>query len=390
MLYFFTPRHLFIAAFAALTACGGSGPTSSAPSPSPAPAPAPSPSPTPAPSPTPTPSPSSSLSVDQGFAGFEFDLTGGAGGDVVVADTGDDIIAALDSAESSGNPVIIYVDGTITQANSSTSGDSIDIRDIDNVSIIGVEDRGEFDGIGLHIARANNIIIQNLSFHHVISNPKDAISIEGFDDGSSTSHIWIDHNELYSTLAVDKDFYDGLIDTKNGASHITISYNYMHDHWKTSLHGSSESEEPGPDTERFVTFHHNHFENLHSRVPLFRHGKGHIYNNYFNEIESTAINSRIGAEILIENNVFENTQNPIVSFYSETRGYWNVAGNIFGEGVTWTSGSSRDIPAGPDVESTTSYTVPYEYTLDDANSIKAYVIENAGVGVIDQSGLVLP
>ncbi len=86
---------------------------------------------------------------------------------------------------------------------------------MNDVSIIGVADRGEFDGIGILIRRANNVII------------KDAISIEGDNDGSTTSNIWIDHNELYSTLSVDKDFYDGLVDSKRGAKNITISYNYL-------------------------------------------------------------------------------------------------------------------------------------------------------------------
>ena len=328
--------------------------------------------------------------IDKGFAGYNFDITGGAGGMVVTVDTGAKLTAALEQAKDANSPIIIYVDGVITDANNDGSGRSIEIKDMDNVSIIGVADRGEFDGIGISIRRANNIIVQNLKIHHVLTGAKDAISIEGDDDGSTTSNIWIDHNELYSTLDVDKDYYDGLIDSKSGAKNITISYNYLHDHWKASLHGHTESDTASDNTDRLITFHHNRFENIESRLPLFRYGHGHLYNNYYNNINSTAINSRIGAELQIENNVFENTQNPIVSFYSDVIGYWNTSGNLFGTGVTWTTPSGTDVVAGPDQTPTSSYEVPYDYNLDDTSIVKSKVINHAGVGKIDQSGLDIP
>ncbi|MDC8829691.1 pectinesterase family protein [Alteromonas gilva] len=328
--------------------------------------------------------------ADTGFAGDNFDITGGAGGMTVTVDTGAKLTAALADAKAANSPVTIYVDGVITDANNDGSGRSIDIKDMDNVSIIGVADRGEFDGIGIAIRRANNIIIQNLKIHHVLTGGKDAISIEGDNDGSTTSNIWIDHNELYSTLDVDKDYYDGLIDSKSGARNITISYNYLHDHWKGSLHGHTDNDTNSDNTDRLITFHHNRFENIESRLPLFRFGYGHLYNNYYNNISSTAINSRMGAELQIENNVFENTQNPIVSFYSAEIGYWNTSGNLFGTGVTWTTPSGNDVVAGPDAEPTSSYVVPYEYTMDETSVVKSKVINNAGVGKIDQSGLDIP
>ena len=330
------------------------------------------------------------LYAGSGFAGYNFDVTGGANGMTVTVDTGTKLNAALEQAKSANLPVTIYVDGTITDANSGGSGRSIDIKDMDNVSIIGVADRGEFDGIGIAIRRANNIIIQNLKIHHVLTGGKDAISIEGDNDGSTTENIWIDHNELYSTLEVDKDYYDGLIDSKSGAKNITISYNYLHDHWKASLHGHTEDDSTSSNTDRNITFHHNRFENIESRLPLFRYGHGHLYNNYYNNIHSTAINSRIGAELLIENNVFENTQNPIVSFYSDVIGYWNTSGNLFGSGVTWTTPEGTDVSAGAEATATSSYVVPYSYDLEAVDSVKANVIALSGVGKVDQSGLTIP
>lgn len=330
------------------------------------------------------------VSVSQGFAQHNYTLTGGAGGTVVTVNTGLALQAALDDAKAANTPVTIYVDGTITDVNNGSSGAPIEIRDMNDVSIIGVASRGELDGIGILIKRANNIIIRNLKIHHVLTEGKDAIAIEGDNDGSTTSHIWIDHNELYSTLNVDKDYYDGLIDSKRGAKSITISYNYLHDHWKGSLHGHTETDTDSANTDRMITFHHNRFENIESRLPLFRYGVGHLYNNYYSNIASTAINSRQGAELRINNNVFENTQNPIVSFYSDVVGYWNTSGNVFGEGVTWTTPADGDVVAGPEATPTSSYEVPYEYQLDDADKTKAIVINHAGVGKIKQDPESIP
>lgn len=67
------------------------------------------------------------------------------------------------------------------------------------------------------------------------------------------------------------------------------------------LMGSSDSD----NYNRTITFHHNWFENLNSRVPSFRFGEGHIYNNYFNKIIDSGINSRMGARIKIENNLLK-------------------------------------------------------------------------------------
>ncbi|MBA6225373.1 pectate lyase [Colwellia sp. MB02u-18] len=327
--------------------------------------------------------------VEYGFAGYNFNVTGGENGTTITVANGNDLKTALASAKNSNNPVTIYVDGIITVANNGNSS-VIDVKDMDNVSIIGINNRGELDGVGISIRRANNVIIQNLKIHHVLA-PTDAISVEGDNDGSTTKNIWIDHNELYSENDGDtskKDVYDGLIDTKSGAKNITISYNYLHDHWKASLNGHTEDDET-TNTERQITFHHNRFENIESRLPLFRKGVGHLYNNYYNNIGSTAINSRIGAELLIENNYFENVQNPIVSFYSDIVGYWSVAGNFYANTVTWTTPETGDLSA-ENGASTSSYVVPYDYVLDDVQDVKTKVISNAGIGRIDQSGLSIP
>lgn len=297
-----------------------------------------------------------------GFATMNGGTTGGAGGNTVTVSTGTALQNALKNKGSA--PLTIYVDGTITPGNSSDS--KINVKDVNDVSIIGVGTNGEFNGIGIKIWRANNIIIQNLKIHHVNIGDKDAISIEG-----PSNNVWIDHNELYNSLVADKDYYDGLLDVKRDASYITISYNYLHDSWKTSLVGSSDSD----NADRKITYHHNRWENIYSRGPLFRFGEGHLFNNYYRNIIDTGINPRMGAKLRIEHNVFENSKDPIGTWYSSQDGYWDVRNNLF-------LNSTGSMPT----TSTTSYTPPYSYTLDPVNEVKNHVIANAGVGKLGNSG----
>lgn len=295
----------------------------------------------------------------KGFATSNGGTTGGAGGDTVTVQTGDEIIQALNNKDDN-TPLTIYVNGTITPDN--TSDSKINLKDVSDVSILGVGTNGEFDGIGIKVWRANNIIIRNLTIHEVRAGDKDAVTIEG-----PSSNIWVDHNEIYASLNVDKDYYDGLFDVKRDAYNITFSWNYVHDGWKAMLMGSSDSD----NADRNITFHHNHFKNLNSRVPSFRYGKGHLYNNYYEGIDGSGINARMGAELLVENNVFENSHNPLGYWYSDETGYWNVSNNLY-------LNSTGSQPT----SSTTNYTVPYNYTLTPVEDVKSMVTQYAGVGVV--------
>jgi pectate lyase len=330
--------------------------------------------------PEPTPSPDNNadrLSCDeantvQGFASIDGGTTGGAGGNSVTVTSGSELVDLLKAKRDDTTPLTIYVDGTLTPDN---SGDAkqFDVKDMENLSIIGVGNRALLDGIGINIVRANNIIVRNLTIRYNRIGQKDGISIQG-----TSHHIWIDHNEIYNSLDVDKDYYDELVSGKNEIDNITISFNYLHDSWKTSLWGSSDSD----SYERRVTFLGNHWQNANSRMPLFRFGQGHVVNNYYENVISTAINSRMGARIRIDGNHFENANNPIVSFYSDTYGYWDAVDNIF-ENVTWDEDTSSGIIAGPDVGSTVSYQPPYSYTLVPASDAKQYVLNNAGIGKLE-------
>ncbi|WP_426061104.1 T9SS type A sorting domain-containing protein [Hymenobacter sp. B1770] len=302
-----------------------------------------------------------------GYANMTSGTTGGAGGTSVTVSTGTELMNAI-RAKTVSAPLIIYVNGTITPANTPSTYDKIEIKDRNNISIIGVGTSGEFNGIGLYVRRASNVIIQNLKIHHVALGPKDCIGIEGPAD-----HIWVDHCELYNQFqGVHQDFYDGLLDAKDDTEYLTFSWNYLHDAWKASLSGYTET-----DTyNRKITYHHNRFENINSRLPLSRGGQSHVFNNYYKDIASTAINSRVGACVKIENNYFDNTKNPYVSAYSSVVGYGDISGNsLNNNSVFQYSGDTYALGA-------CTLAVPYAYAavLTPAADVPAAVLVGAGVG----------
>jgi len=306
-----------------------------------------------------------------GFATMGDGTTGGAGGDTITVTTGTELQDALKAKQDSQNPLTILVEGTITPENSPGLS-KIDIKEVRDVSVIGKGDGAEFDGIGLKIWKAGNIILRNLKVHHVVQGEGDCISIEGPSD-----HIWVDHCELYNEYPdVDKDYYDGLLDAKRDAEYLTYSWNFLHDSWKTALVGSSESD----IYDRKLTMHHNYFLNCNSRLPLFRASTGHFFNNYYKDIASTTINSRINSCVLIENNYFENANNPWVWAYSDIPGGGHAVGNILVNSPFIYSNDTHELPE-------CSPEIPYEYNdiLHDAKDIPDLVLAYSGTGKLGSS-----
>ncbi len=316
-----------------------------------------------------------------GFATENGGTTGGEGGQVVYATTGTQIHQALCNRASSNTPIIIQVEGTINHSNTSkvsgdscnTAEDKIELKEISNVSLIGVGEGALFDELGIHIRSSSNIIIQNVHVRNVkksgspTSNGGDAIGLE-----SDVHNVWVDHVTLEASGG-ESDGYDALFDMKNDSKYVTLSYSILRNSGRGGLVGSSDSDDNnGP-----VTFHHNYYENINSRTPLLRHATAHAYNNYYNGLISSGMNPRIGGQIKAENNYFKNSQDPIGTFYTNDMGYWDVSGNTF-DNVDWSSEQSKRHPAGPDPISTTSISIPYDYALDDASCVPEIILATAG------------
>ncbi|MDT0330425.1 pectate lyase family protein [Nocardiopsis lambiniae] len=330
--------------------------------------------------------PMSQASAQAGATGYATQnggTTGGAGGQTVRATTGTQIHEALCSRPSTGTPIIIQVEGTIDHGNTSkvsgpgcdTADDVIELKRISNVTLVGTGGGAVFDQLGIHIRESHNIIIQNVTVRNVkksgspTSNGGDAIGME-----SDVRNVWVDHVTLEASGGEDEG-YDALFDLKNNTRYVTLSYSVLRNSGRGGLVGSSESDL----SNGYVTYHHNLYENIDSRVPLLRGGVGHMYNNHYVGLHKSGINSRAGARAKVENNYFKDSKDVLGTFYTNERGSWQVNGNIF-DNVTWSAEGDQNYPAGPDPRSTTSVSIPYSYELDDAGCVPEVLEQTAGAG----------
>ena len=316
-----------------------------------------------------------------GYATRNGGTTGGAGGKVVYASTGTEINEAICNRSSESTPIIIKVSGTINHGNTSrrsgscdTESDEIQFKRVSNISLIGQGNGAVFDQIGIHLREAENIIIRNIRIRNVkksgspTSNGGDAIGME-----KNVRNVWIDHNTIEASGG-EKNGYDGLLDMKNNTKYVTVSYNKFYHSGRGGLVGSSDSD----SNNSYITFHHNWYDKIDSRIPLLRHGTAHAYNNYYTNVSKSAMNPRAGGRIKAENNHFSNVKNPLGTFYTDKRGYWQATGNIF-ENVSWSEEDDDTYPAGGN-GSTTTISVPYSYQLDAARCVASIVKSAAGAG----------
>lgn len=326
--------------------------------------------------------------------GFGAGVTGGQGGATAYASTGTQIHQAICGRAADNTPLTIMVEGVITVANTAkvsgscnTADGVIELKEIQNISIIGTGSGALFDEIGIHVRSSSNIILQNLHIRNVkksgspTSNGGDAIGME-----SNVSRVWIDHNTLEASGG-ESDGYDSLIDMKAGVSDVTVSYNHLRNSSRGGLVGSSDSD----DANRNITFHHNYYENIEQRTPLIRHANVHTYNNYWSNDGSMGqihyINARMNARVLVEGNYFRNVNNPLLaSDDSPEPGCWEANENTL-DGYNYTRTPGNGALVIPDIvngefSSTCSVSVPYSYQLDNSQDVPAIVLKNAGAGVL--------
>ena len=266
------------------------------------------------------------------------------------------------------------------------AGAIVEVKNKSHVTIEGTD--GSAANFGLAIkGGATNVIIRNMTIG-LLPGSIDAIGIEG-QSGKFPGSIWVDHNTLFSSTkdcsgAGDLEF-DGLIDSKAGAHHITYSYNFIHDHQKVGLIGSSDSDA----SDRYITFHHNHYQDVNSRLPLQRGGYTHLYNNLYSGVKTSGINVRMGGFSLIEANWFEDAQNPVTSRDSSSIGYWELRNNNVRSaadfakyGIKWVASGSSPSRDATDWTTTGAFPVgiPYSYSPHSADCVKQKLPAAAGAG----------
>lgn len=242
--------------------------------------------------------------------GTPYLLTGGSLGDTVAATTIEELIEYL----SGDIPRVVTLDRPLSGTNSTF------IKIGSNKTLLGITDSAHIEGMRTQIQESKNVIIKKIKFSKTITY--DALQIN-----SGSEQIWIDSCEFFSDRDHHKDYYDGLLDIKNSSSFITVSRSKFHDHAKSILISSGDQEVQ--DSVLRITFHHNFFYNNGSRLPSLRFGKAHIFNNYYLNNDG-GINTRVGACIRVEKNLFENNRGTMLQITGEA-GYQlidNVGANL--------------------------------------------------------------
>lgn len=277
-----------------------------------------------------------------GYATLNGGTTGGHGGPTTTVTT----LSALTSAVAGDSPKIVIISGTLT-------GNAV-VKVGSNTSVLGAPG-ATLNGIGLRVLSVSNVIIRNIKISKVLASAGDAIGVQ------SASQVWLDHLDLSSDRDHDKDFYDGLLDITHGCTGVTVTNSKLYTHWKASLVGHSDNN-GAEDVAITVTFANNWWFDLNSRTPSFRFGHGHIFNNVFDD-NNDGINTRDGAQLLVENNVWTGTDKPL---YATDEGFAVSRGNDFG-------------PDGADTAPVGNFnTAPYSYSLLPTANVRASVTASAG------------
>ncbi|WP_369252887.1 polysaccharide lyase family 1 protein [Streptomyces sp. R41] len=293
--------------------------------------------------------PQSAGAAETSPVGFGAGTTGGGSATAVTVSTLD----AFKTAVTGDAAKVIKVNGLIP-----LSG-QVDIGS--NTTVLGVGSSSGFTGGGLRLKKVTNVVVRNLNISKPVA-PADGITVQ------ASTKVWIDHNSFSADRDHDKDYYDGLLDINHGSDYVTVSWNTFKDHYKGSLVGHSDNNASEDTGHLRVTYHHNYFSNVYSRIPSLRFGTGHFYDNYVVGAE-TAVHSRMGAQMLVENNVFRSTKVAVTtSRDSDVDGYANLRGNDLGGAATEIS------------QVGTLTTPPYSYTAEAASTVVASVTSGAGAG----------
>ena len=279
------------------------------------------------------------------------------------------------------------------------------------------------------LSRINNVIITNILFEKLSDGDYDGgadlMVIE-----SKSHHIWI-HKCTFEKGP------DGLLDIKKESGFVTVSYcqfSVGFDHNKTMLIGHSdcrwgdgntiegankkmpsgttcvllgesknnavkagskcgacETAIRDGNTPPFVehddlgegalhvTFHHNWFAG-DSRSPRLRFGLIHAFNNYYDRNKSYCIMCVMRATMLVEANYFDNADDAYITNDGADTDLWDYT-QYDGEGEIYVSETDSNIYDNTDVDVQLieqNLPINYTYTIDDANTAKDDVINNAG------------
>lgn len=290
---------------------------------------------------------------------------------------------------------------TARSKSATNQGNRIKITVGSNTTIVGLPgSNAKILGGNINLDKVDNIIIRNIEFQNTFdyfpqwdptdgdagnwNSAYDNISVKG------STHVWIDHNTFSDTGGLDDrshtyygrkyQQHDGTVDITNASDLATVSYNYFHDHDKTSLVGGSDSASTDAGKLR-VTFHHNYYQNVGQRVPRVRFGQVHVYNNYY---EGTFAHERypylysIGvgyqSQVYAQNNYFTNDAGTLPSALIQV----SPGGTTFTDTGSILNGSAVHIAATNSTLTPVSWTPKLHTSIDATADVPGLVMAQAG------------
>lgn len=257
------------------------------------------------------------------------------------------------------------------------------------------------DSSGEPTETANSVILTNLLFQGAGHTEDHGLDPDMIRSTGASHDIWIHQNTFDLTG-------DSAFDVKVGAYDVTMSFNLVKDVKRAALHGSSDSRTINEQIT--TTMHHNAFitsdelydtfGNTARRVPLIRRGKSHLFNNVFYNYRKQVLSVRVGAQVLVEDNLF--LVNPAVIgdddvdyFLENLLDSYEEGGLEIANSSLWMADSSCNLEASAAADLSASYgstsDLPAEYsdasraTLDAnrlgvGQDLADYVLATAGKG----------
>ena len=290
----------------------------------------------------------------EGWASEAGGTTGGAGGPEVTVSS----MAQLQSeARSSGKKIIIITKGTY-------SGDRIPVAS--DKTVVGREPGVVIVG-GVSVSKESNVILRNFAIQGNRCNTYDACKggVDAMSISSNAHHVWLDHLDI-------SDGQDGNCDITSGSDFVTVTwckfwYSYAKEHRYSNLISSADNV-AGDKGKLNITYAYCWWaDKVDQRMPRGRSGKVHVVNNLYTSREASyACGPGVDIQMLIENNLFNNSGSAIQIFDGSPAPAFKSVGNI---------GSARNI----ELNQGSVFTPPYTLSLlVDASEVDSMVRPAAG------------
>ncbi len=288
--------------------------------------------------------------------------TGGAGGKTVTVTNQ----AELERYARAIEPYIIRVKGAIKitpKPNPVTRYERLTPKEVHVASdktIIGVGKTGELVGGGFFIGPdIHNVIIRNLTIRDTYVKG-DWGGLTQDDDGlqmDKAHHVWVDHCHFTR-------HGDGCLDSRAGTTYVTVSWCIFSKHNKTFAFSWDK------EVRTQITLHHNWSRDTGCRNPIARKVlRAHLYNNYLQNVGTFGLWASDGTNMILQNSVFENVNNPHRGDQTNLNGTLVATGCIYRN-----SRGSRDV-RGPAFFDPAKF---YEYKLDKAEDLPEIIPKYAG------------